>query len=173
MHRSHIPTCRAFRMVWCGFDPKMESGLVEYADGVASAIKAKARQTGRSLTAQIAVEHDQLFILTQNLKEQRELLLPGSYERKRCDAFLGLAAFTSHLIPKTEDVSAESFDEDLRRCASDIADCISSFDSDYEAQLPSLSFVERIISSVNSFIQRGRNSLPKSSQSRLRSNSAR
>lgn len=120
-------------MVWCGFDVRMRSGIVMYADGVARAICTKAQETGVSNEVQLARERDELRIL-EALVNQRLLAKEDTYSvQLQLGAFAGMIAI-ARLFIEASNASTE-IDQGFDTTAYGLGTLIHEFDS-YYATLP-------------------------------------
>jgi hypothetical protein len=121
-------------MVWCGFDIRMRSGIVLYAEGVAKAIEAKARETGVSTNDQLAREREELRVLEALVDERLSGASDSEAVASRLRAFGGMIAI-ARLFIESPDASAE-IGQGFETTAYDLATLIQQFDSHY-ATLPS------------------------------------
>jgi hypothetical protein len=121
-------------MVWCGFDVRMRSGIVLYAEGVAKAIEAKARETGVSVSAQLIREKEELGVLDALVNERLARATDAAGVTSQLKAFGGMIAIARLFIESPTAVS--EIGNGFEAAAYDLGTLIHAFDSHY-ATLPS------------------------------------
>lgn len=120
-------------MVWCGFDESMRLGVVEYAEGIAQAIKTKARSNDLPLSTQIEQERNELKTLERLIEERVTKAGDNDAVVLQLRAFLGLVSVARFLIegtPKSE--AGIEPDLNFSHDAYTLASLIQQFDQHYE-----------------------------------------
>jgi hypothetical protein len=120
-------------MVWCGFDESMRSGIVEYAEGIAKAIGAKARDRQVPLPLQVEHERSELRTLERVIDERLERTRDSEAVVLQLKAFRGLVAVARFLIDRRSDLAPGTARPlDLGREAYALASLIQQFEQCYE-----------------------------------------
>lgn len=120
-------------MVWCGFDDRMRLGIVQYADGVARAIRTKARESSVSVGQQLARERAELKTLEELILERLSANSDSEAVALQLRAFVGMVSIARLLI-ESPDASSE-IDSGFGGTAYDLGTLIREFDEHY-ATLP-------------------------------------
>ena len=120
-------------MAWCGFDEKMRSGILEYAAGVARAIREKARARGVLPAAQLEQERSELETLEGIIQQRIDDASDCAETISTLRAFCGLVAIARFVIDREPTALSDST---CQKSAYGLASLIELFDINYESMPP-------------------------------------